>query len=147
MDEVDGRGIALLHCAAQAGSPEVIRALVSKYKADINVKIPSLGPLSDAGRNAYLMSQFGADLATQGFPPEVQSIGGIEGKTPLHVAAMQGRVDNIKALVELGADIGATDDLQMTPLFSAALLGYYDAVCIHTNQEVLLMSRVGVCAY
>ena len=38
------------------------------------------------------------------------------GRTPLHYAAMIGRVDVVKALIAKGADVGAIDYFVKTPL-------------------------------
>ena len=41
------------------------------------------------------------------------------GATPLHLAAAKGRMHNVLALIELGADVNARDDAGNTPLHAA----------------------------
>ena len=37
--------------------------------------------------------------------------------TPLHYAAAAGRADNVRALIDLGADVNARDLMERTPLY------------------------------
>ena len=46
-----------------------------------------------------------------------------DGRTPLHLAAMNIRADTVIALVELGADVNAMDNDGRTPLHLAASNG------------------------
>jgi len=43
----------------------------------------------------------------------------LDGETPLHIAAQEGRAQEIRLLVEAGADVGATDEDGETPLHTA----------------------------
>ncbi|MDF2966039.1 MAG: serine/threonine-protein phosphatase 6 regulatory ankyrin repeat subunit A-like [Rickettsiaceae bacterium] len=45
------------------------------------------------------------------------------GTTPLHQAVITSRLDNIKLLIEIGADINQADNQQVSPLYGS--LGYY----------------------
>lgn len=56
-------------------------------------------------------------LRTQTNDPNVRDG---HGRTPLHWAAMTGRVDVMRLLLECGAEIDAVDHLNRTPLFLAA---------------------------
>ena len=47
-----------------------------------------------------------------------------ENQTPIHYAAKNNAIDALKVLIKLGADIGAKDYKNRTPLFVAAETGY-----------------------
>ncbi len=49
-------------------------------------------------------------------------------KPPLITAAARGRTEEVKVLLEKGADINATDSLRWTPLMTAAFNGKIDTV-------------------
>jgi ankyrin repeat protein len=49
------------------------------------------------------------------------------GRTPLHYAALEGRVDDVQRMIADGADVGATDNSLMTPLHMACQQGQLDA--------------------
>jgi ankyrin repeat protein len=49
--------------------------------------------------------------------PDVE---GIDGQTPLHVAASEGRGEIAGLLIRAGAEVNATDDIRETPLHKAA---------------------------
>lgn len=58
------------------------------------------------------------------------------GETSLHIAAMKGKIDEMRSLIEEGADLNAKDNAGWTPLHEACNHGHIDAV-----QELL---RAGV---
>lgn len=43
-----------------------------------------------------------------------------EGQTPLHIAAFEGHLGAVQALIDSGADVNARDAMQWTPIFKAA---------------------------
>lgn len=43
-----------------------------------------------------------------------------EGQTPLHIAAVEGHLGAVQALIDSGADVNARDAMQWTPIFKAA---------------------------
>jgi ankyrin repeat protein len=47
-----------------------------------------------------------------------------DGNTPLHLAALNGRVDVVELLISHGADVNARDNYGWTPLHSAAYNGH-----------------------
>jgi ankyrin repeat protein len=50
------------------------------------------------------------------------------GDRPLHRAAMEGHVETARALLELGADVNAADNLGARPLHWAADRGHMDTI-------------------
>ena len=61
-------------------------------------------------------------------PLEGVNQAGNTGDRPLHVAAIRGNMDEIKALVGAGAEVNACGDLGYTPLHYVAGQGHLDAV-------------------
>lgn len=55
------------------------------------------------------------------------------GRTPLHYAALEGRVDDLQRMIADGADVGATDNALMTPLHMACQQGQVDAAAALVN--------------
>ena len=55
--------------------------------------------------------------------------------TPLHLAAMHGRLDSIIVLLAAGASVGALDDENATPLHLATVQGHSESI------EVLVAAR------
>ncbi len=49
---------------------------------------------------------------------------GIDGDTPLHVAAFRGATDMVSALIDVGATLDAKGDLSVTPLYQAVMEGH-----------------------
>jgi ankyrin repeat protein len=58
---------------------------------------------------------------------EVNQVG-IFGNYPIHVAAVRGFLDELKALIEGGADVNATGELGDTPLHDAVGQEHVEAV-------------------
>jgi len=104
--------------AAKNGTVEDVQYFVEKKDIAVNEKDDSgWTPLHDAAQNnintevlIYLVSQ-GADVTAKDYN---------YGATPMFFAAMEGKKENIKCLVELGSDINAEDKKKHTPIFFAA---------------------------
>jgi len=57
-----------------------------------------------------------------------ESLVGVAGITDLHVACLDGNLDEVEQLVEQGADVSVSTDRNETPLHMAALSGAVDVV-------------------
>lgn len=53
---------------------------------------------------------------------------GAMGSTMLHIAAWNGELDDVQALIESGANVNAVGDEGFTPLHSAAIKGRVEAI-------------------
>lgn len=49
---------------------------------------------------------------------------GIDGDTPLHLAAQQGDAEMVRLLIEAGAEVDAQGDLCVTPLYQGVMEGH-----------------------
>ncbi|KXZ51175.1 hypothetical protein GPECTOR_13g662 [Gonium pectorale] len=135
----DGR--TPLHRAASRGYEEVVWALV---EAGANMEATDKEgwtPLLIAAGNGHLeavraLLQAGAnkEAAVQAgrvmvFPTFVSAGHPMMfGKTPLHIAAINGRVEVVGALLEAGANMEAADKNGATPLYEASVKGDVDVV-------------------
>ena len=147
-------GFTVLHCAAQGGSPAVIKELVKKYKYDVNATADNgCSPLHIAaalGMKEAVMEliQQGANISLNvpmyGTPlhqaalyghrdvvrlllGELHTVDAI-GYSALHFAAEGGHVEVIRDLVNVGGNIHAAKETGGTPLHVAAYFGKKDAV-------------------
>jgi len=55
---------------------------------------------------------------------------GIFGDAPIHVAAIRGRIDEITALLDGGADVNASGEAGNTPLHEAVMQGQVEAAAL-----------------
>ncbi|XP_075545338.1 no mechanoreceptor potential C [Dermacentor variabilis] len=115
VDTFDETGKAALHLAAEKGHEELADILLSA-KAFVNVRSQrGLTPLHLAAEKGYatlvrkLVTEHGAILDALS----------LNKKTPLHLAAAEGRLDVCKILLELKADTNALDDQGQTPMMLA----------------------------
>jgi ankyrin repeat protein len=144
-----GDNASALHFAAQAADPEIVQALV-EAGADVNGEgddhqLGVLGWATCLGRvredvAAYLLGR-GARLdiwsaVALGREADVRRLVAADGasltarlsrnehrRTPLHHAAALGRAAMVGLLLDLGADVSATDATGATALTTAALAG------------------------
>ena len=70
------------------------------------------------------------------------------GRTPLHLAALQGKIGVMKQLLDARAPANASDEHGMTPLHKAAVGGRTEAAQLLLNAGASYNSRlkVGFCA-
>ncbi|RCS52631.1 hypothetical protein DTL42_07270 [Bremerella cremea] len=113
--------VAPLHQAAMQGDIATIKRLVAEG-ADINETNPiyMVTPLALAASNASpdvlrTMVELGANILAS--PAEA------ENGTPLRMAVMAGKADNVQALLELGADVNEANPKNGTLLHAAAKRG------------------------
>ncbi|HUF34126.1 MAG TPA: DinB family protein [Acidimicrobiales bacterium] len=100
-------------------------AVVDELQADPAMRDQAVHAHPDLATTAAAYGRWGlvVDLARLGFP-----ISG-PGRTPLHLVAGAGELDVVQALVELGADVDATDpDFNATPIQWAQFLNRSDVV-------------------
>lgn len=121
-----------LHLAASEGHLEVVKWLVEEKKVDINIKDRWRGtPLSDAIRHKH------DDVAKY-----LQEKGGktFLNKTDLSLqlcqAASEGNIEEMKRLIQIGADHSSGDYDQRTPLHLAASEGKIEVVQYLLEQGV-----------
>lgn len=148
IDQADFAGRRAIHLAARGGNKRIIELLIAQ-RADVNVE-DGMGntPLSDAlhcadSSVAKLLVEHGARHGSRDVSDDVCSAAseqtGIEElrrlcqfggnvnasnherRTPLHIAAVSGRVANAQMLLDAGADVNAVDRRGVTPLHGAVL--------------------------
>jgi ankyrin repeat protein len=120
VDIPDNGGNTPLHAAAVSGHGDVVRALVSDFHAPAEARnVYSVTPLllaAEAGHAGIckLLVDGGAGVDTPG----------MADRTPLHIAASNGRIDVVRMLTtELGAEVDGRDGNEKTPLWHAAQAG------------------------
>uniref|UniRef100_A0A336KKD9 CSON012202 protein n=1 Tax=Culicoides sonorensis TaxID=179676 RepID=A0A336KKD9_CULSO len=147
VDVFDNEGRSALHLAAEHGFLQVCDALLTN-KAFINSK-------SRVGRTALHLA------AMNGFTHLVKflirdhnaviDILTLRKQTPLHLAAASGQMEVCRLLLELGANIDATDDLGQKPIHVAAQNNYSDVAKLFLTQHpnlVMATSKDGnTCAH
>jgi hypothetical protein len=109
-------GRTLLHEAAAAGCDEVVRVLLN-FGADPNAADSGgHAPLYSAGNECQTPG--GADVVRTLVEAgaDVNSTGGVQRCTALHMAARRGNIEIAEALLECGAAIEARDKRGDTPL-------------------------------
>src|SRR6266545_3875823 len=139
-------GTTPLMFAAQAGSPAAVKMLIDRA-ADVNAKEKVKGETALTFAAAYgradvirVLTARGADLKGRGrgFNPNAKP--GIDrqynftelvaywgGLAPMHLAARQGEIEAVKALIEAGADVDQpTVGDKSTPMLVATINGHFD---------------------
>lgn len=131
VDVFDVEGRSALHLAAEHGYLQVCDALLTN-KAFINSKARNgRTALHLAAMNGYahlvkfLIRDHNAmiDVLT------------LKKQTPLHLAAASGQMEVCKLLLELGANIDATDELGQKPIHAAAQNNYSEVVQLFLQQH------------
>lgn len=136
VDVFDTEGRSALHLAAERGFLHVCDALLTN-KAFINSK-------SRVGRTALHLA------AMNGFTHLVKflikdhnaviDILTLRKQTPLHLAAASGQMEVCQLLLELGANIDATDDLGQKPIHVAAQNNYSEVAKLFLQQHPQLVN-------
>ncbi|XP_024086080.1 serine/threonine-protein phosphatase 6 regulatory ankyrin repeat subunit B isoform X2 [Cimex lectularius] len=135
VDVFDNEGRSALHLAAERGFLEVCDALLT-HKAFINSK-------SRVGRTALHLA------AMNGFANlckflvtdhnAVIDVLTLKKQTPLHLAAAAGQLEVCKLLLDLGANIDATDELGQKPIHVAAQNNFPEVAQLFLQQQHLLV--------
>ncbi|XP_049790340.1 serine/threonine-protein phosphatase 6 regulatory ankyrin repeat subunit A [Schistocerca nitens] len=116
VDVFDNEGRSALHLAADRGYLEVCDALLT-HKAFINSK-------SRVGRTALHLAAMNGYAHLCRFLVQDHNatidVLTLKKQTPLHLAAGTGQLEVCRLLLELGADIDATDDMGQKPIHAAA---------------------------
>lgn len=135
VDVFDLEGRSALHLAAEKGYIQVCDALLSN-KAFINSK-------SRNGRTAlHLAAMNGyADLVKFLIKDHnaVIDILTLKKQTPLHLAAAAGQLEVCRLLLELGANIDATDDQGQKPIHAAAQNNFSEVAKLFLQQHPSLV--------
>jgi len=119
-------GITPLHLAAHCRSPGIVASLL-QAGADVNAKAEEGGftPLHLAATRAARAVDMVAVLVAEGANLEA---GDANGATPLHWAALLGRLDTVQALLSHGAKPDAIDNRFATPFQYARLMSRGDVM-------------------
>ena len=114
-----------LHWACCQGHVDMVRVLVSEFKADMTIQTPSgPTPLILAARNKHdnvvhtLLSDYQCPVDAKGK----------DGYTALHYSCRYGHVDVVRTLVKHKANVNARTDSGDTPLTLAAKHGHDNVV-------------------
>jgi len=112
----DNSGPTPLHVAAQTGSVEAAKALITRGASVDAINNAGNTPLFLAAREGYLPML--RELLTSGANVMISnSLGG----TPLHAAASGGSIESVKILILSGADVKAQTQSGATSLVSAIM--------------------------
>ena len=110
---------AILNC-----KPDVVRLLIRRQNADVNMRSPDIGktPL-------HLAAQLGFKAIVLILIEEKADVNAVTvaGFTPLHVAAQNGHSEIIVELAKAGAKINIISKVGCTPLHESAAKGHKEA--------------------
>ncbi|XP_037903075.1 serine/threonine-protein phosphatase 6 regulatory ankyrin repeat subunit A isoform X2 [Hermetia illucens] len=136
VDVFDTEGRSALHLAAEKGYLQVCDALLTN-KAFINSK-------SRVGRTALHLAAMNGYTHLVKFlirdHNAVIDILTLKKQTPLHLAAASGQMEVCQLLLELGANIDATDDLGQKPIHVAAQNNYSEVAKLFLQQHPSLVN-------
>ncbi|CAK1549409.1 unnamed protein product [Leptosia nina] len=147
VDVFDVEGRSALHLAAEHGYLQVCDALLTN-KAFINSKARN-------GRTALHLAAMNGYAHLVKFlirdHNAVIDVLTLKKQTPLHLAAASGQIEVCKLLLELGANIDATDELGQKPIHAAAQNNFSEVVQLFLQQHpnlVMATTRDGnTCAH
>ncbi|CAH1101713.1 unnamed protein product [Psylliodes chrysocephalus] len=147
VDVFDLEGRSALHLAAEQGYLQVCDSLLT-HKAFINSK-------SRNGRTALHLAAMNGYIHLVKFLIKdhnaVIDILTLKKQTPLHLAAAFGQIEVCKLLLELGADIDATDEQGQKPIHAACQNNYSEVAKLFLQQHpslVMATSKDGnTCAH
>ncbi|XP_022916147.2 serine/threonine-protein phosphatase 6 regulatory ankyrin repeat subunit B isoform X2 [Onthophagus taurus] len=135
VDVFDNDGRSALHLAAEKGYIQVCDSLLSN-KAFINSK-------SRNGRTALHLAAMNGYTDLVKFLIKdhnaVIDILTLKKQTPLHLAAAAGQIEVCKLLLDLGANIDATDDQGQKPIHAAAQNNYSEVAKLFLQQHPSLV--------
>ncbi|XP_017781810.1 PREDICTED: serine/threonine-protein phosphatase 6 regulatory ankyrin repeat subunit A isoform X2 [Nicrophorus vespilloides] len=135
VDVFDHEGRSALHLAAEKGYIQVCDYLLTN-KAFINSK-------SRNGRTALHLASLNGYIHLVKFLIKdhnaVIDILTLKKQTPLHLAAGAGQIEVCKLLLELGANIDATDDQGQKPIHAAAQNNYSEVAKLFLQQHPSLV--------
>ncbi|XP_045473074.1 serine/threonine-protein phosphatase 6 regulatory ankyrin repeat subunit A-like isoform X2 [Harmonia axyridis] len=147
VDVFDSDGRSALHLGAEHGYLQVCGSLL-EHKAFINSK-------SRNGQTAlHLAAKYGFIHLVRFLIKEhnaVVDILTLKKQTPLHLAAAAGQIEVCKLLLELGADIDATDELGQKPIHAACSNNHSEVAKLFLQEHpglVMAMTKDGnTCAH
>ncbi|KAF5306177.1 hypothetical protein FQR65_LT07453 [Abscondita terminalis] len=135
VDVFDTEGRSALHLAAEKGFLKVCDLLLT-HKAFINSK-------SRVGRTALHLAAMNGYTHLVKFLIKdhnaVIDILTLRKQTPLHLAAGAGQIEVCKLLLELGANIDATDDMGQKPIHAAAQNNFSEVTQLFLQQHPSLV--------
>uniref|UniRef100_A0A6P7F814 Serine/threonine-protein phosphatase 6 regulatory ankyrin repeat subunit A isoform X2 n=1 Tax=Diabrotica virgifera virgifera TaxID=50390 RepID=A0A6P7F814_DIAVI len=135
VDVFDLEGRSALHLAAEQGYLQVCDSLLT-HKAFINSK-------SRNGRTALHLAAMNGYIHLVKFLIKdhnaVIDILTLKKQTPLHLAAAAGQIEVCKLLLELGADIDATDEQGQKPIHAACQNNYSEVAKLFLQQHPSLV--------
>jgi len=154
LDVRDARGRSPLHIAAEYGQDDVAKFLVkhfaeSGHGSALHARTSDgLVPIHFAALNGHSSTVHTLREVLPEFSG--QFLVSSEGETPLHVAAVMGRVDAIRALLDTSLDPAETEELLhfhdsagRAPIHRAAGNGHADAVRLLWQSSTSLQIKAG----
>ncbi|XP_047336713.1 protein VAPYRIN-LIKE-like [Impatiens glandulifera] len=127
----DSDGQSAMSLAVQSGKIDCVKILIDSGNYVIDHSSDRF--LHDAAVNSDRVDLI--ELLLSRFPDTDLNSVDSKGRTPLHAAAIHGRVDIIKTLISHGADTDAMDGKGWTPLHCTAAEGHTEAAKILINNS------------